>query len=353
MGQLVYIKLKSEIDPEIINQILTTMDIQNEFITEGGTIEWLDDINKNPKSPQAHLKPQDRELTLEELKAILPRQTETGLMSFDVAFGRTEEVDAQKYLEFIRFYRDSIEYLRGADSMLEKYEVSAEHIKLIASLDKPEPEPVKLPKDQQTKKDLQGGLFLCKSWGLQPFWVIFGNVESPRFMKERIYEDDLYNNLYKDKKGYAYLLMPLMPFNGKQVEFVSKVYNEAWEMGLREDFNFIIPIIYGLDLVNYPSVAEAYKNFYSEEELIERFKNVYQYTTSTFQYNTPGGFVWSDVRKRFKPCGNQTTTMESRCSVMTSLVWAIGKKKAAELMTMYTGIKYSPFEFDIEKLKTL
>lgn len=354
MGQRVYIKLKSDINPEAINEILKTMEIENEFITEKNTIKWVRDINKNPKSPQVHLKPQDRDLTIEEMKAIFPGYTEVGLMSFDVAFGRTDEEQAQKYLGFIEFYKDGIEYLRGADSMLDRFNLSAEQQKLITSLDKVEPLPVKLPKDQQTKRDLQSGLFLCKSFGqVQSFWVIFGNVESPRFMKERIYEDDAYNNLYKDKKGRAFLLVPLIPLNNKQVEFASKVYSEAWEMGLRENFNFIIPVLYGLDLVNYGEVAEEYKAFYSEAELIERFKQVYEYTAVTFHYNYPGGFVWSDVKKRFKPCGNETTLMQSRCSVMTSLVWAIGKTKAAELMSMYTGIKYLPFEFDIEKLKTL
>jgi hypothetical protein len=351
MGQIVYIKAKDTVNLDELNTVLTKMGIKNDFTTTKHNIEWLKDINTNPESHQAHLKPKDRDLTMDELKRYFESYTEIGLLSFDVAFSRTDEETAQKYLEFIRAHKKNIEYLKGATELIERYETSLEDKKVIIMLNRVDPDPVELPKDQQTTDDLQGGLFLCKSWSTKPFWVIFGNVDSPVFLKRRIYEDDMYNNIYRDKQGYAYLMLPLLPLNDKQLDFVMKVYNEAWNMGLREDFNFIIPVIYGLDLTNYFKVAGDYKEFYTAEEIKERFNQLFKATERSFHYNYPGGFTWSDVSKRFKPCGNNTSLMLSKCSIMTCLLWAMGEKAAAELMTSMTGIKYLPFEFSINKLK--
>ena len=79
MGQLVEIKLKTDNDIEIrkINSILKKMKIENRFSLEQDNIDWLKDINTNLKSPQSHLKPADRDLTLEELKELFTRWTET------------------------------------------------------------------------------------------------------------------------------------------------------------------------------------------------------------------------------------------------------------------------------------
>ena len=351
MGQIVCIKAKSTADLDKLNAVLTKMDIKNDFTTTKHNIDWLRDINTNPESHQRHLKPKDRDMSMDELKQAFENYTEIGLLEFDVAFSRTDEETAQKYLEFIRKHKKDIEYLRGAAELIERYETSLEDKKVIISLNKVEPDPVKLPKDEQTTDDLQGGLFLCKSWGLQPFWVIFGKVDSPVFLKKRIYVDDMYNNLYKDKQGHAYLMLPLLPLNDLQLDFVEKVYSEAWDMGLREAYSFIIPVIYRLDMTNYFNVTKDYQKFYTPEELKERFVALMTQYQSTYGYNLPGGFIWSDVQKKFKPCGNNTTLMQSVCSILTCLVWAMGKDKAAELMSNMTKVKYLPFEFDVENLK--
>lgn len=345
MGQLVYIKAKDGINLDELNKVLAKIEIQNSFTTEEDNISWLKDINDNPKSPQRHLKPKNRDLTMEELQEIIPGWTEVGLLNFDVAFSRTDEETAQKYIVFIRDNQDSIDHLKGALELIERYDVTPEDCTILKRLNKPEVDPVKLPKEQRTKHDLQDGLFLCKSWSTKPFWVIFGNVDKPMFMKDRIYEDDIYNNLYKDKQGYAYLMLPLLPLNDLQLSFVEKVYSEAWDMGLREAYSFIIPVIYGLDLTNYFHVCKEYQEFYTTEELNERFVTLMTAYQKT--YGLPGGFIWSDVKKRFKPCGNNTVLMQNVCSILTCLVWAMGKEKAAELMSNMTGKKYLPFEFDI------
>ena len=349
MGQIVYIKAKDGINLDELNKVLTQMDIKNDFTTDKHNQDWLKDINTNPKSPQAHLKPVDRDLTMDELHQLFESYTEVGLLDFDVAFCRTDEATAQKYLEFISLHKEDIEYLRGAAELIERYETTLEQKRVIILLNRVEKDPVKLPKNEQTKDDLQGGILLCKSWSTKPFWVIYGKVESPVFMKKRIYEDDLYNNLYKDKQGYAYLLIPLIPIDNKQVEFAEKVYTACWNMGLRESFAFFIPYVYGLDLTNLNDVAKDFRDFYTREEILERFKKMFEYTCNNYKYNYPGGFCWSDNRKRFVCVGGyEVHTLMSKCSVMTALLRALEPKEAAELMSTMTGTKYLPFEFDMK-----
>ena len=188
---------------------------------------------------------------------------------------------------------------------------------------------------------------LCKSWGLQPFWVIFGKVkdDQPIFLKDRIYEDDLYNNLYRDDSGYAYLMLPLLPLNDRQLEFVEKVYKEAWSMGLRENFNLFIPFVYGLDIVNLDSVAKDYKENYTVEELRERFYFIFKATHSVFPYGCPSGFHWRDDKLMFVPIGIASMQVQAKCHILTALLRALGPKISAEIMSTMLNKKYSEFEF--------
>lgn len=233
--------------------------------------------------------------------------------------------------------------------MIERYDLDEKEIEAITKLNYVPPAPKKLPVEERTKKDLQGGLMLCKSWGLQPFWVIFGKTKNdqPVFLKDRIYEDDSYNTLYRDDSGYAYLLLPLLPLNNSQLEFVEKVYNDAWSMGLRENFNLFIPFVYGLDIVNLNSVAKDYKENYTVEELRERFYFIFKATESMFPYNYVDGFVWRDDKLMFVPCGTKTPSMQvqARCHILTALLRALGPKISAEIMSTLMNKKYSEFEF--------
>ena len=226
---------------------------------------------------------------------------------------------------------------------------NVEDKKVIKLLNVKEKDPEKLPVEERTKKDLQSGHMLCKSWGLQPFWVIFGKVDKPRFMKNKVYVDDAYNSLYRDKKGYGYLLLPLMPLNNNTVEFAEQVYDEAWDMGLREAFTYFIPMVYGLDVVNINKVADDFREFYTVEELKERFYFVYKTTHSIFPYGCPQGFIWRDLEKMFKPCGwsgDPSTQVQAKCNIMTAFLRALGPEISAEIMSKMTGKKYLKFEFE-------
>jgi hypothetical protein len=346
MGQLVIIRLKAKDDKSIIavNKLAKKAGIKNSFNIEKDNIAWHEDINNNPQSPQKHLKP----ITLEQLKSMFTIWCEAGAMYFDVAFSRTSQSEAKKYAKFIVKHVDLIESIENGDELIGRYDLAEEEKKVINTLVLVKPEPKKLPKEEQTNDDLQGGIWLCKSWGTEPFWLIYGKVDSPRFLKRRIYEDDTYNNLYRDKQGCAYLMIPLMPFGGNQLEFANKVYDEAVEMGLRESNAFIIPIVYSMNLVNLNDVADHFRKFYTVEELRERFMSLMKATSDTFIYNGPQGFMWSDVKKMFVPCGwsnGPTEQISGRCSVLTSLLRALGPKISAEIMSTMMNKKYSEFEF--------
>jgi hypothetical protein len=118
-------------------------------------------------------------------------------------------------------------------------------------------------------------------------------------------------------------------------------------MGLRENLNFFIPMVYGLDIANYDSVSEQYQEWYTQEELQERFETVFKLTNDLFPYGHFQGFVWDDIKKRFKPTGTSNPTMlqQSRCSVLTCLLRAAGKEFAAKWLGNLTGKRYSKFEF--------
>ncbi len=269
MGQLIAIKIKSKEDSEIdkFNVELEKLGIDNSFTAEHHNVEWVDDINNNPDSPQAHLKP----ITLEKLLETFPKEwTEIGVMAFDVAFGRTSQEEIEKYLKFIKSHVENIEYINNGDDIIERYNLSEEETKLIKKLTKEKKEPKKLPKDQRTKQDIQSGVLLCKSWGLDPFWVAYGSVERPTFMKNKIYENDLYNNLYKTKEGLAVMLIPLHEL-GKP-NFVEKVMEEAWKIGLREHPAYFLPMVYNVRYMLTTRLIEEVADFYTVEELEERLK---------------------------------------------------------------------------------
>lgn len=346
MGQLVIIYAKKDADLAKLNKALWDANIDNSFITEGDNAAWLEDINTNPDAPQRHLKPANRDLTMEELIRTFGVFATVGAMSFDVAFSRTSDKEANKYAAFIKKHIKQLEAIKGGDELIQRYQISNNEVKAIKTITIEDPEPELLPVEEQSNPDLQSGLYLCKSWSDTPFWVVFGNVERPSFLKVKKYKDDVYNNLYKDKKGYAYMLIPLLPLNNRQIEFVQEVYEHACSLGLRENFNFIIPLVYGLDLVNLNEVADNYKETYTREELQARFKTVFSMTSSIYPYNNINGFVWRDDKKKFVPTGGEGTMMiRTRCSVLTALARAIGGKYSAVIMSEMTGNRYVEFEF--------
>jgi hypothetical protein len=265
------IKLKDSNVIEAMNKVLEERGINYKFWSEEDTKAWLDDINNNPDSPSKHLRPKERPLTLEELTKMFPHWTEVGVYETDLYYGRTSKEQMQKIGKFINDYSDNIEYVDGSDTLLERGNIPEEYHPVIAKLDKKHIPLKQLPKDKQYRPNFDSGLLLCKSWGSEPFWVIFGKVDKPKFLIEKIYEESIYNNLYRDKKGYTYMLIPLYDFSDG---FGNKVFEEAWEIGLREHEYYFMPMVYSYRIKDVLNVGKLFSDYYSSEELIERFKTV-------------------------------------------------------------------------------
>jgi len=351
MGQLVYIVSTGKRASDKLNKILEESTICNMFHTEAHNIDWLKDINTNPDSQSAYLKPKDKNLTMEQLKKTMSMWAAENQMTFDVGFSRTSDEQAAAYAEFIVANKASIKQLRGADELIKRYDLTDEQIEVIKALNYVAPEPEKLPIGEQTKKTLQGGLLLCKSWSPTPFWVLFGNVKSPSFMKAKIYKDDDYNSLYRDKKGYGYLLLPLLPFYNSMSEFCAEVYSSAADMGLREDPYYFVPIIYGLDIDDKLFVGKQFAKTYTQDEIVERFIFMMKYCSHISQH----GFGWNVEKQTFRSYGNGgLEKIDAAMSVLTCLLIAasvnIGVSSALQMYnnaSPISKIKMSDFKFSI------
>lgn len=343
MGNEVRIVLKAKDDEAInvINAILIQRGIDNAFLNNKNVEDAVKDINK-PDSPQAHLQP----MTKEKLIEMFPSWYEVGAMAFDIAYGRTSQVEAKEYAELIVTIKNDIQYITKADDIIERYDLSSKEQKVIKSLNKLPEEPVKLPKDDRMIHDLQGGHYLCDSFSPQPFWVIYGNVDMPMFLKDKIYEDDMLNTLYRDKKGYAYLLMPLMKLGQEGLNKIIEAYHHAMELGLREDPNYLLPLMYGLDITNINDVAEGYLDFYGKNKLKQKFMDAFTHINHLFPYGSYNGFVWRDRECRFVPIGIKTMKTISMCNVLTALLRAMGSEYAAQVMSKLLDKPFKAFEFE-------
>lgn len=279
------IKLKEAVSIKKMNELLEGMSLPQRFNTEEDTLEWLEDINNNPNSPQKHLKPQDRNLSIDELKSMFKVWTENGLMDVDIHFGRTPLDEMQGLANFIVQNKENIEYITEGELLIERGELeeNIDVVPVLIFLEKEKEEIKLLPKEViEKQRELQGGLLLCKGWGNEPFWLIFGSTPEKnydvRFLKEKKYVDPGYNGLYKDDNGRAYMLMPLNDFSP---DFFETVYANAYEIGLREHPSYIAVMVYGYALSDFKLVAESLTEMYSVDELEERFKKAIERINST------------------------------------------------------------------------
>jgi len=101
-------------------------------------------------------------------------------------------------------------------------------------------------KEEQEK--LNGGVMFVDSWGIKGFWLIFGNVEKPSYLKyEFEYDGEKHSDLYRDKEGNSYLLIPLMSMSHDGVEKVYEALAYAWDnLGLRTNILSILAQVYNV-----------------------------------------------------------------------------------------------------------
>lgn len=341
MGNIVTIRLKNTSDKncEKMNVLLKKSGLDFKFGAESDNISWLKDINENPKSPQKHLKPEGEDLTLSKLKEMFPEWTENGILTVDTYFDRTSEDEAKKLCVFITKNYKEIKSIENADDLFELADIKNavgdyskdEILYHFKALKSPEKELEMLPEEERTKDDLQSGVMLCKSFSLSPFWVVFGKVESPMFMKNRIYKDDINNSLYRDKKGLGYMLIPLMPLSNDTVNFAYSVYEQAAEMGLREHPLYFVMRVYNMETVDFAKEdfcekVEEFAKHYTKDELVERFNETYAHFHKFFEVCRIN-FVYNLSKKMFVVTNRPSNRddFRNKLSILNILYKAIEK----------------------------
>lgn len=330
------IKLKNICTPEKANKIFKKLGIKGSFITQKHNQDWLDEINSDPNSPQAHLKPENRELTMDELKQAFKNFTEVGLTEFDLYFGRTSDEQMKLIAQFIQEQQGYIKYVRGGDMLMDRGDVTKDQERILELLEKKRLPNLELPKELQTKNPPSSGLLLCKSFSPNPFWVLFGKVDKPAFMYNRVYVNNIHNSLHKDSEGRGFLLLPLYPI-GRDVSFFEDVYTKASQMGLREHPNYFLARVYTTAINFKPDekeLAEEFNNYYSLPELIERFKATFKSIATSgrpFSNHNPLGFSYVDDKTNQPFSLNNKKGNDSRILVLNAFTLALKTYSIADI----------------------
>jgi len=288
MGQdaLITAKNKSNEHLNLLNQDLKNSGFtKTSFVTEEKILDWFK-YQQTCKDDYIRINYVDDKgnFTLDSYKKYLKIwNLEAGKLVFDYAFGRTSSRQLEKVARFIYDRKEFLEPVVGMSDILERGEAPKYIKEALQDFQHIEPEPEKLPKKEQYHPDLQGGNMLCKSFSIEPFWVVFGKVDEPKFMTVRIYEDEIMNNIYRDKKGLSYLLIPLMTLDGKKFGSLTRdeFFTRAWNMGLREHPNMFFPLVYKFQLKEtskkfFQEVANEFSAHYTPEELLERYEIIKQ-----------------------------------------------------------------------------
>lgn len=247
------------------NALLLTRGVEGSFFREEEWMEWVDEINSDPDHVLNHLKPVD----VMKLKTVF-RSFVTGEVDWDLYFGRTPVEQMQGIGLFIRDHHADIEWISGSDTLIERGELDPSVLPILRVLEKVADPPALLPEEDRRIPEHEGGHLLCKTWSGpgQEFWVIFGAVDELKFLRRIEYVDDHMNSLYRDSQGRGYLMLPLYNFSRG---FMERVYDAAYQMGLREDPNYLGAMVYKFELDNVVQVSESFKESYSCEELEARF----------------------------------------------------------------------------------
>lgn len=282
----------TELNKELKKQNLNTI-VDMDYLNE-----WVEIIKKEPKDLEYHLGflNEGEEFDVDKLKMIYPTFTVENELAVDFYFGRIEQKEATKYGDFILKHKKDIEYIQDGIEFTNRFDFSDEVKETILELNRPYEEPEKLPEEEQYIPNLQSGILLAKTFSVDPVWIIYGNVDKPTYLKERVFIDNSYNKIYKDEKGYAYLLVPLAPMDITYNDFINKVYDDAFELGIRESHAYFTAIVYNAiyainDLVNL--IEESF----TEKEIVEKHNHISNHFN--YQLNLKE-ISWNDKEKKFK-----------------------------------------------------
>lgn len=317
MGQIVVIRAKDKTDKSLqaLNKALKQIGVNGKFVTTRMMKRWYNNVlfdrGGDYSSLREGLKDKNGHVTFEAyVKFLKGVREEIGAFSFDYAFGRTSDDQLNKIAHFIYAHKDEIEPIRldDAKEIISRGD-APNHIKEAMSefvyIQKPRE---RLPKAERVYPDCQSGQLLCKSFSPKPFWVIFGRVDTPKFMKVKVYASDLSNNIYRDKKGLAYMLIPTMTLDGKKFGSLNRdeFFREMCLMGLREHPNFFFPFIYKFSFAKETTkalkeIAKQFSAHYTPEELQERFEIVNKQLTGDRGYYASNSIKQLDKILRLIP----------------------------------------------------
>ena len=226
--------------------------LQYGFMSSQDLDDWITDINTNPKSPQAHLKP----ATHASLRQMFGMYATPGAMAIDTAYTRCPEdlacILADALVQEPLLARISS---NGRD-FLQKAGYSDDHplARLI------EPRVVVAPALNTNRREPpQGGVATFRGINNSFVCMLYGNVDRPQYMKDDQYEDPQHNTLYHDDQGRAYMLVPLLRLGAQSGEDVCRYYDHASQLLLKVHIVAFGSILYGASTTDKPEAVPSYK----------------------------------------------------------------------------------------------
>lgn len=227
----------------------------------------------------------DRDVTAEECMKYWNIKID-GVGATDITYNRCPEKNMLMLVLFISGNEDMIDKVQDGLELLEKSGMDTTNpegqliLETFQRLEyEPEP-PALLPEDKRTDRSIQGGVMKAKYWGSAPsgdyVHVIFGAVDDALFMKDRQYQEDIYNSLYRCDDGRGVLMVSQIPIDNTAGKVAEAVFNRAWEMGVRENPYYFIHTIYrnSFKLERSKStihdMADSFMDTYSLQELKDR-----------------------------------------------------------------------------------
>jgi hypothetical protein len=252
MSVYVCTRLKDGVEPAFANHVLagffnrgTHEDFQKvRFITEQDNREWLDDINNNPSSPQAHLKPKQGKLSMQDLKTMFPLWTEPGLSDIDIGFSRTSTETMQCFLAFVSENRHLIKESSGIRELIERCGAPNTYETLSYLDTEFNNVCYELPKSRQEPLELSG-ITTIKGMNDQDYAVMFGNVARCQFKKRRTHIHPNMDGIHVNHLAQPVLLVPLIRLGEGGLSDLEDAWRTALELGVREDFRVFAARIYG------------------------------------------------------------------------------------------------------------
>lgn len=87
-------------------------------------------------------------------------------------------------------------------------------------------------------------------------WALYGKVDSPVILKDDKYLDNRHNEFYRDDKGRAFLLLPVIAADDTdRYEKVDAVYRRSVGLGVTENAMIFFTCVYQFDIPDHCCIA--------------------------------------------------------------------------------------------------